>query len=340
MKIIQLFWNKEEKRLRAFWRLAIHSLLIMLFTGIPSFVFLLWTIFFSPTSVIDIVDVFSSSSLIQWTNSRSNIMIVLSLINFTGILGSTLIVGKWIDRRKFSNFGINFSKHWWMDFAFGLGLGAGLMGFIFLTGWLTGSLRVTGFFITGNQKASFVFGLIEALFLFVLVGIYEELLSRGYHLINLAEGFNHPRLGQRKALLLAYGISSLLFGVLHLGNPNATWLSVINISLAGAFLGLGMLLTGSLAIPIGLHITWNFFQGNIFGFSVSGLPTGLTLIETEVIKNSWLIGGSFGPESGLISLIAMLIGSVFIVLWTRRKNQIILQTDLAKYAPPNEADPA
>jgi hypothetical protein len=340
VKIIQLFWNKEEKRLRAFWRLAIHSLLIMLFTGIPSFVFLLWTIFFSPTSVIDIVDVFSSSSLIQWTNSRSNIMIVLSLINFTGILGSTLIVGKWIDRRKFSNFGINFSKHWWMDFAFGLGLGAGLMGFIFLTGWLTGSLRVTGFFITGNQKASFVFGLIEALFLFVLVGIYEELLSRGYHLINLAEGFNHPRLGQRKALLLAYGISSLLFGVLHLGNPNATWLSVINISLAGAFLGLGMLLTGSLAIPIGLHITWNFFQGNIFGFSVSGLPTGLTLIETEVIKNSWLIGGSFGPESGLISLIAMLIGSVFIVLWTRRKNQIILQTDLAKYAPPNEADPA
>jgi hypothetical protein len=207
------------------------------------------------------------------------------------------------------------------------------MGFIFFVGWVTGSLRVTGFFVVYQQEGGFILGLLQALVLFVFVGIYEELLSRGYHLINLAEGFNHRLVGERWALLLAYAVSSLAFGVLHLGNPNASWVSVINICLAGIFLGLGMVLTGSLAIPIGLHITWNFFQGNVFGFAVSGIRTGATVIATETVANTWLVGGAFGPEAGLLSILAMLLGGLLTVLWVRRSHPLKLRTDLAKYEP-------
>jgi len=153
-------------------------------------------------------------------------------------------------------------------------------------------------------------------------------------LINLAEGLNHHRIGKRNALLLAYGISSLVFGLLHLGNPNANWVSVLNISLAGLFLGLGMVLTGSLAIPIGLHITWNFFQGNVFGFPVSGIQAGASVIATQSVGPAWLTGGVFGPEGGLLGLGAMLIGILLILLWVRRRGNLNLDVDLAQYEKP------
>jgi hypothetical protein len=334
MKLLTRFlWNNDEKRMRAVWRLGIHTLLVLILTAFFTVLLMFLVVLFDVATGASIRDVLSGSGPIQWVESPWLNMVIAPLATFLGILSATFIAGRWIDRRKFTQFGISFSKDWWIDFAFGLGLGAGLMGLIFLVGWLTGSLQVTGFFEVYQQDGGFVLGFIQALVFFVFVGIYEELLSRGYHLRNLAEGFNHPRIGERTALLLAYGLSSLVFGILHLGNPSATWVSVLNICLAGLFLGLGMVLTGSLAIPIGLHITWNFFQGNVFGFAVSGIRTGATVIATETVANTWLVGSAFGPESGFVSIIAMLLGSVLTVFWVRRKLQLRLMTDLAKYEP-------
>lgn len=331
--LTRFLWNSDEKRLRSVWRLGLHTLFILILTAIFTVIFLFGLVIFDVATGASIQDVLTGSGPIQWAESTWVTMVIAPLASFLGIVSSTFIVGRWIDRRAFVKFGIFFTKQWWIDFAFGLGLGAGLMGLIFLVGWLTGSLRVTGFLVAFQQDMSFVAGFIQALVLFVLVGIYEELLSRGYHLINLAEGINHHRIGERSALLLAFGLSSLVFGILHLGNPNATWLSVVNITLAGLFLGLGMVLTGSLAIPMGLHITWNFFQGNVFGFAVSGIRIGATVIETETVANSWLVGSDFGPESGVVSIMAMLLGSFVTILWVRRKRTVKLQTRLAVYEP-------
>lgn len=329
--LFRLFWNQDEKRLRALWRLTIHTLLVFLLTTLFTVMLMFLVVLFDVATGASIQDVLSGSGPIQWVESSWLIMVITPLATFLGIVSATFITGRWIDRRKFAKFGLSFSKDWWVDFAFGLCLGAGLMGLIFFVGWLTGSLRVTGFFVVYQQDTGFILGFILALAFFVFVGIYEELLSRGYHLINLAEGFNHRLVEERWALLLAYAVSSLVFGILHLGNPNATWVSALNISLAGIFLGMGMVLTGSLAIPIGLHITWNFFQGNVFGFAVSGIRTGATLIATEATGPGWITGGGFGPEAGLLGLGAMIIGSVLIILWVRRKGEFGLAEDLAKY---------
>jgi len=331
-RLIDLLWNKDEKRLRAFLRLGIHTLMVLLATGFFTAVLMSLAALISMPSGASFKEQLTAGGLIQWTERPAFNLVIAPLSAFFGIGLATYLAGLWIDRRPLRKFGINFKKGWWADFLFGLGLGAVLMGIIFLIGWLTGSVRVSGFFEV-NAQNNFFLGMIQSLIFFVLVGIYEELLSRGYHLINLAEGLHHPRLGARLALLLAYGLSSLVFGMMHLSNPNATWVSTVNVSLAGLFLGLGMILTGSMAIPIGLHVTWNFFQGSVFGFAVSGFRTGVSVIGTEIIANTWLIGGDFGPESGLLSLAAMLLGSALTILWVRRNGQLKLYSDLAVYEP-------
>jgi len=168
---------------------------------------------------------------------------------------------------------------------------------------------------------------------FIFVGIYEELLSRGYHLVNLSEGFNLKFLGKRWAVILAVIASSGVFGILHLRNPNASWVSTLNITVAGMVFSLGMIFSRRLAIPIGLHITWNFFQGNVFGFPVSGTRNGATLIGTEAVGPEWLTGGAFGPEAGLMGLAAMLLGGLLTLLWIKRTGPLSVKTELAAHEP-------
>ncbi|MBW6466368.1 MAG: CPBP family intramembrane metalloprotease [Brevefilum sp.] len=331
--VIGAFWNPKEQRFRAFWRLGLHTLLVILLTSAFTVGLMLLAVLLDLASGANLADIIMGASPIALVEATWVTQVIVPLAALMGVLSATFLTGRWFDHRRFERFGIRLTKAWWADFAFGLVLGAVLMGLVFLVGWLTGSLRVTGYYEVYNPDTRFFSGLVMSLVFFICVGIYEELLSRGYHLVNLAEGLNHPLLGQRGALILAFLISSLAFGLLHLGNPNATWVSTLNIAFAGVFLGLGMVLTGSLAIPIGLHITWNFFQGNVFGFPVSGIQTGATVIATEAIGPTWLTGGSFGPEAGTLGLGAMLVGSVLTVLWVRRKGKLALAEDLAVYEP-------
>jgi len=331
--VSRTFWNPNEQRLRAFWRLGLHTILLLLLTSSFTVGLMLLAVLLDLVSGANLGDILAGTSPIAMVEAPWVTLVIVPLATFFGVLSATYLSGRWFDRRPFKKYGICLSKAWFVDFGFGLGLGALLMGLVFLVGWMTGSLRVSGFFEVYSQDGGFIAGMLQALVFFVLVGIYEELLSRGYHLVNLAEGFNCKLIGKRWALILAFLVSSLVFGLLHLGNPNATWVSAVNITLAGVFLGLGMVLTGSLAIPIGLHITWNFFQGNVFGFAVSGIRTGATVIATEATGPVWLTGGSFGPEAGLLGLGAMLVGSVLILIWVRRKGKLTLAEDLAIYEP-------
>jgi membrane protease YdiL (CAAX protease family) len=249
------------------------------------------------------------------------------------VLVSVWFAGRFFDRRPFSGFGLRLNGEWWIDFGFGLFLGALLMTGIFLAELAAGWIEVTGTFETSNGM-SFFPAILAPIALFLCVGFYEELLSRGYQLTTIAEGLNYPGLGPRGAVALAWVLSSFLFGLLHSTNPGATLASTINITFAGLLLGTGYVLTGRLGISIGLHITWNFFQGNVFGFPVSGIGTiGATFVSVEQGGPILLTGGPFGPEAGLIGLATMPVGGFLIWLWVRaRSGKATLRTSIAE--PP------
>ena len=206
---------------------------------------------------------------------------------------------------------------------------------IFLVELSLGWITISELFVTRNNT-SFWLALILTAIVFICVGIYEELWVRGYLLRNLAEGFSfiNPRTG----VVLAWLLSSLLFGVLHLANPGATWLSTLNISLAGLMIGLPILLSGRLGMAIGLHITWNFAQGNLFGFPVSGHSVDVTLLAIEQSGPEIWTGGVFGPEAGLIGLFALLTGSVLIIFWTGwQSRKLTIYEAFAQYMPARKS---
>jgi hypothetical protein len=296
----RLVWNADQRRLRAPIRLPLGIVLLFL-VGLALSV---GAGVLSGALALDLGD-----GLAGQTVSTA----VATLVPLVGVY----VVSRVLDRRWFTDFGFHLDADWWLDCAFGAALGAVLMAGIFLLELAAGWVTVTGYLVV-EPGGSFAAAFAGAVVLFVGVSVREELLLRGYLLTNLAEGgVGLPGLSPRGAVVLATVLSSGVFGLLHASNPNATALSTASIGVAGVFLALGYLLTGELAIPIGLHLTWNLFQGTVFGFPVSGLGFGVSVVGIEQSGPTVATGGSFGPEAGLTGLTAMVLGSALTVAWVR-----------------------
>lgn len=316
----QLVWDASDKRLRAGWRILIHLFVTMILMGLIA---LVWSLF-----VYVIATPLQVDASIWGALNRAGI----SLASL-GVIAGLALAGRFLDHRAFKSFGFVLDRRWWRDLGFGLVLGGALMALIFGVQYALGWVEITG--VLQSRTPFFAVDLVLYVGYFIAVGIQEEVIIRGYWLRNLAEGLNSRRVGPGAALLISYGLSSALFGVLHLGNPNASLVSTVNLILAGLLLGLPYVLTGELAIPIGLHITWNFFQGNVFGFPVSGMtPDTVSIAIRQGGPEIWT-GGAFGPEAGLIGVLAMLAGAGLIVMWLKiARKQLVWRKDLAVYAPP------
>lgn len=303
-----VFWNFQDQRLRVLWRL-VGLVIILLVVNIAIGVAFSAAGFAPPAFV---------------GQFQSNLTIIFSI----------WAAARLLDRRKFSDTGIAGNKTWWTDCTFGLLLGAVLMSAIFMVESGADWITVVETFRPEHPDQPFVVAMIGPVVFFVTVGIAEELAFRGYLLLNLAEGFRTRLISPKIAIISAWVFTSAIFGFAHALNPNATFVSSLNIALAGIFLGAGYVLSGSLAIPIGVHVSWNFFQGHVFGFPVSG--TGFSTATIIAIEQrgpeSWT-GGAFGPEGGMLGLIAILVGLVLTVFWIRlRYGKSEIQTQLAK--PP------
>lgn len=265
--------------------------------------------------------------------------VLFSFLNLMLVIGMTLFIAIYLDHRTVDTLGLLFDAAWWRDLGFGLALGALLMSLVFLIEWLLGWIAVTSLFYSGLPDYPWSVTILQPLTLFIVVGINEELLSRGYQLRNLAEGFAFPwHSAQRSrtvAIVLAWVFSSTLFGLLHIFNPNSTWISTIVLMLAGGCLGLGYILTGRLGMPIGLHITWNLFQGNVYGFPVSGnVLSPATVIQIQQRGPVLWTGGAFGPEAGILGIIAILLGALLTLWWVRwHYGEIQIQSAIANYTP-------
>jgi membrane protease YdiL (CAAX protease family) len=140
-----------------------------------------------------------------------------------------------------------------------------------------------------------------------VAALVEEVAFRGFPFRRLIAA-----IGPVKATIAM----SILFGLLHALNPEATFVSVLVTMLAGVFLSLAWLRTHGLWLPWGLHFAWNASMGVLFGLPVSGLTRFSTVVETRAIGPVWVTGGSYGPEGGLVSALAILIGIVLVVRLT------------------------
>jgi membrane protease YdiL (CAAX protease family) len=282
--IAKVFISSDEPRLRAGWRLLLQTLLLILIA--------------IPISLL--------SGLIPVIGNGFFTGQVIELIIFTS---SIYIARRFLDKRTFASLGFQVDKQAFADIFVGIAITFVMMGLIYLAEVAAGWLTFESFAWQIEPVSNVIIGVVSFFVVFIFVGYNEELLSRGYHLQTLASGTN---------MVWGVLISSSIFGIAHLGNPNATWVSAAGIFFAGIFLAYGYICTGQLWLSIGLHIGWNFFEGVIFGFPVSGLDI-YRLLRHHIQGPEIWTGGAFGPEAGLIVLPALLIGSFLIYLYTRHR---------------------
>ncbi|RPI94775.1 MAG: CPBP family intramembrane metalloprotease [Chloroflexi bacterium] len=291
--LASIFLSPEEPRLRAGWRLLIQTILVFLFVIITGIV----------------------ATLLKIPQEALNSSFGNAVIVFIAFTGSVYIARRWLDKRSFESLGVELGSHTLRDILAGIGITFVQMGFIFVAMLSFGWLTLEGFAWEVDPTSVIITNLLVFFAAYILVGWSEELLSRGYHLQTIASGIN---------LFWGVVISSAVFGLLHLGNPNVSGANAVAISagifFAGVYLAYAYIRTKQLWLAIGLHIGWNFFQGIVFGFPVSGTDA-YALTRIKVHGPELWTGGAFGPESGLIVLPSLILGGFLIYLYTRRRGK-------------------
>ncbi|MCK9413850.1 MAG: CPBP family intramembrane metalloprotease [Prolixibacteraceae bacterium] len=233
---------------------------------------------------------------------------VIELFMLAGVFAVVAIFRRWVDRDTFRSLGFE-TENVRKESLLGL-----LSGIIMITAGflLLLVLHQIAWVGTNPDAANFIFSVV----LFVAVAFTEELFFRGYILNNLMCSMNR---------WIALGISSMFFSAVHMGNAHFTSFSFLSIVMAGLLLGLPYVFTKSLWMPIALHFSWNFFQGTIFGFSVSGNSEYSLIKQSRTTDTIWN-GGEFGFEGSLLAVIFLALAIGGFTFYYHRKEQLILST--------------
>ena len=234
----------------------------------------------------------------------------LTIAELGVILFLTYLFRRFLDRQSFTSLGFARRRGWLWEIGFGVILGFVLTGSIFLVEWAGGWLTVGNGVWRFQTLGPALLMLAGYFALFILAGASEEIIFRGYILQNLREW---------PGTILAVIMSSLLFGLVHGLNPNFNLFAALNIALAGVAFCYAYLITGNLWLPLAFHFSWNFFQGPVFSFPVSGMISGGLLSIQVSQARSVITGGAFGPEGGLTGLGAQLLGLLILWLWAKRR---------------------
>ena len=292
-----LFYSPGQKRLRAGWRLAIQSLLLLALGGCFSL------------SLFAALIALDPALLTSFPILKPEHLLLAMIAETFAVTLSVFLARRYLDGEPIESLGLRLDGKSLPDVLAGFGIALVQIGSLYLLMFGLGWISFEGFAWQTDPAGVVIRNSVIFLVVFLLGGWNEELLSRGYHLQTLASGIN---------LFWGVVLSSLLFGILHLGNPGAGWQGAAGTFLAGIYLALGYIRTRQLWLPIGLHIGWNFFEGVVFGFPVSGLNI-YTLLRIHVIGPEWGTGGAFGPEAGLLLLPSLLVGGALILLYTRKR---------------------
>jgi membrane protease YdiL (CAAX protease family) len=294
----KVFINREGE-LRSGWRVAIFFVLFQIFSlllgGLLLLVFLLVPSLGRRPGTETPAGEFVAGSMLYLGVMQASLL--------GAALAASWVCARVLERRSFASTGYKLHRGWLRDFGLGSLAGAATLGLAVLIAALAGAAH----FQWRAQSAGAVVAGLAALFVFFLVSAaYEEVLLRG---------FAFQALAHNMGAAFAIALTSVIFGLLHLSNPNVTAFSTLNTILAGVWLAAAYLKTRSLWLATALHYSWNFAMVFVFGLPVSGITMfdHLALTEGRAADPAWLSGGSYGPEGGLAATIAIALATL--VIW-------------------------
>lgn len=241
--------------------------------------------------------------------SEENSMLGSLFMTLFPILGAILYI-KVLEGRSMASMGF-IKSGWWRHYLKGFGMGLAMCSVALLLALILGGVGVSE-----AARPDMTLWLLTLLG-FVVQGMSEEVMLRGYLMVSLAG---------RMPVWLSVAITALLFALLHGGNTGLTPLSLVNLVLFGIFAALFMLRYDNIWGIGALHSAWNFCQGNIFGVAVSGSGMGDTLLNFSVLEGAprWISGGEFGLEGSIVTTIVF--GTMAVLLL---KNMIIKQSEVS-----------
>ena len=241
-------------------------------------------------------------------NIKDLLSLLITLFSFAFISLLVFFRVKVIEKRSFSSIGFN-KNNWLKKYSLGFFIGLAMMSIIVLILFPFGYITVEKNPIQ-PVGISAIASVLVILFGWIIQGATEEIVTRGWLLNVLSTKYN---------IGVGLLISSTLFGLMHLTNPNVNYIAVINIILVGLFYGLYVIKTNDLWAVCGMHSAWNFAQGHIFGFKVSGLDVSVgSLIDLNLVGSDFVTGGIFGPEAGITATF-ILLASIGILLFIDKK---------------------
>ena len=219
---------------------------------------------------------------------------VLMLVS--GLIAACMVLG--FRKLPFSGLGLSL-KGWGRS----LLRGALFVVFLYVVGFglslLLGAVEVVGFLFSPIS-------LLVSLLLYFFVAVTEEVIGRGFILGRMLDG------GINK--FVALFISAVLFSLMHLFNPNFAFVPFLNIMVAGCFLGASYIYTRNLCFPIALHWFWNWIQGSVLGYKVSGNEfSNKNLLILHFPEENLINGGTFGFEGSILCSLLLVLGTVIIL---------------------------
>lgn len=232
------------------------------------------------------------------------LLVLESLLMLVGYLSAAILMLRW-RKLPLSLLGLSL-KGRGKDLLAGLGVAVLLYAVGFGVSLLIGMVEVASVQLVPRN-------LLGRLLLFLLMAVTEEIMVRGFVLGRmLSEGMNR---------FVALFLSSALFSAMHLLNPNFALLPFVNVLLGGCLLGTSFLYTRNLCFPIVLHWFWNWLQGPVLGYEVSGMDSGETLLTLRLTGSELLTGGNFGFEGSLLCTVLLVVGTLVIIGYYERRGR-------------------
>ena len=277
-------WHDSEGRLRSFWRFLLGVVVVF---------------------VANFIAIGIAISL-SHKNSRILESVYRPLTMILLIVGYALLLMSADQRheRLLAAIGLGRLDGWLRQALLGIALGSSFIVAAVLCMGIFGDLKVA---VTISSRT-----IIIALAELVILGaaaMVEELMFRSYPFFRLIEAAGP---------VVAVAVMSLLFGLVHNGNPHASLLSLLNTCLIGGLFCVAVLRTGSLWMAWGMHFAWNTVLGLVFGLPVSGLNDFAVMVKTRAVGAHWMTGGSYGIEGSWLGTIVIALGFIPVILLTRR----------------------